>query len=141
MLKLSLVLFSSSSPEGMVNARIAVSFWSALFKFKKKPKNIIIIFFFQFSAHFFLTLFLVIFNFLILPFPIIFSLNPSVAFAFAVVASCSVVSVHPIFPLPYQCQQTSTCLQMRKEEPVREQRKASTAKECRYRSSCGHYKI
>lgn len=42
-------------------------------------------------------------------------------FTFAGVASFSVVSAHPISPLSCRCQQTSTCLQMRRSKTVREE--------------------
>lgn len=56
-------------------------------------------------------------------FHLLSSFSP-VLFSVAGVTSCLVVCAHPNFPLPCQYQQTSTCLQMRKRETVREEWKA-----------------
>lgn len=103
MLKLSLVVFPVRHPQGVSNL---IPVWVAVSSFSSLPP-----------------LPLASNSFYIITQILYFSSFSSSAFAFAGAGSCSVVGAHRISPLPCQCQQTSTCLQMRKNSERRCERK------------------
>lgn len=116
MLKLSLVVFPACHPQ-----RVSIS----LLVLVPVPTLLNFSTFFLLSYAFSLYLLFPWFSLLFLIsnfFP--FSLFSSFVCAFASVASHLVVTAHPISPLPCQYQETSTCLQMRRRQTVREERKA-----------------